>query len=86
MCDESCVFSKDDVLLDSQASVNVFSNKSLLHDIGTATREITLKGVETGTRGVSIKHEGDFETLGKVYFSEKTTANILSYAEQHHML
>ena len=40
----------------------------------------TLKGVELGTRGVSIRNEGDFETLGKVYYSANTTANILSYA------
>ena len=77
---EVALFTREDVLLDSQASVNVFSNGALLHDIGAAKRAITLKGVEQGTRGVSIRHEGDFETLGKVYFSEKTTANILSYA------
>ena len=60
--------------------MNVFSNKDLLHDVGVAKRTITLKGVEQGIRGVSIRDEGYFETLGKVYFSEKTTANILSYA------
>ena len=29
---------------------------------------------------MSIRNEGDFETLGKVYYSANTTANILSYA------
>ena len=77
---EIALFTREDVLLDSQASVNVFSNKNLLHDIGVAKKAITLKGVELGTRGVSIRDEGDFETLGKVYYSDKTTANILSYA------
>ena len=77
---EVALFTREDVLLDSQASVNVFSNKDLLHDVGVAKRTIALKGVEQGTRGVSIRDEGYFETLGKVYFSEKTTANILSYA------
>ena len=46
--------------------MNVFSNKDLLHDVGVAKRTIALKGVEQGTRGVSIRDEGYFETLGKV--------------------
>jgi Zinc knuckle len=59
---EVALFTREDVLLDSQASVNVFSNKDLLHDIGAAKQAITLKGVEQGTRGVSIRDEGDFES------------------------
>ena len=39
-----------------------------------------MKGVELGTRGVSIRNEGDVETLGKVYYSANTIANTLSYA------
>ena len=74
---ETALFTREDVLLDSQASVNVFSNENLLHDIGVAKKAITLKGVELGTRGVSIRNEGDFDTLGKVYYSANTTANIL---------
>ena len=41
------------------------SNENLLHDIRVAKKAITLKGVELGTIGVSIRNEGDFETLGK---------------------
>ena len=52
---EVALFTREDVLLDSQASVNVFSNKDLLHDVSVAKRTIALKGVEQGTRGVSIQ-------------------------------
>ena len=33
---ETALFTREDVLLDSQASVNIFSNENLLHDIGVA--------------------------------------------------
>lgn len=77
---EVAMFTSEDVLLDSQASVSVFRNKDLLSDVTTASKHITLNGVQSGASGIRITEEGEFRTLGKVYFSSKTAANILSYA------
>ena len=77
---ETALFTCEDVLLDSQASVSVFCNKSLLSDIRASSKQITLNGVQSGASGINICEEGNFRKLGKVYFSTKTAANILSYA------
>ena len=77
---EKVLFSQFDVLLDSQASVNVFCNRSLLKNVRESDRHIVLNGVQAGADGVTIKQEGDFDEVGKVYFSKGSTANILSYA------
>ena len=77
---ETVLFSRDDVLLDSQASVNVFCNPHLLSNVRKSDREVLLNGVQSGADGVRITKEGDFGDIGKVYFSTESTANILSYA------
>ena len=74
------LFSRFDVLLDSQASVNVFCNRNLLRNVRESDRHIVLNGVQAGADGVTIKQEGDFDDVGKVYFSKESTANILPYA------
>ena len=51
------LFTGEDVLLDSQASVSVFCNKNLLSDIGTASKQITLNGVQSGAAGINISEE-----------------------------
>ena len=77
---ELVLFSRDDVLLDSQASVNVFCNQQLLKNIRKSDRQVLLNGVQSGAKGVRITQEGDFGEVGKVYYSDQSTANILSYA------
>ena len=77
---EAILFSKDDVLLGSQASVNVFCNPRLLKNVRKSDRQVLLNGVQSGAAGVRITQEGDFDDVGKVYFSADATANILSYA------
>ena len=77
---EKILFSKDDVLLDSQASVNVFYNQLLLKNVRKSERQVLLNGVQSGASGVRINQEGDFKAVGRVYFSSEATANILSYA------
>ena len=77
---EAAMSTQEDDLLDSQASVNVFCNADLIRNIGVAEKDITLQGVDAGAKGIHISEEGDFRSLGKVYYSEKTAANILSYA------
>ena len=77
---ETVLFAKDDVLLDSQASVNVFCNRALLNNVRKSDRNVVLNGVQSGAAGVKITQEGDFNDVGKVYYSSEATANILSYA------
>ena len=77
---ESLLFSSHDVLFDSQASVNVYWNKDLLKSLQKSPNEVILNGVQANANGVVMIQEGDFEAVGKVYYSPESTANILSYA------
>ena len=77
---EMVLFSRDDVLLDSQASVNVFCNPLLLKNVRKSDRQVILNGVQSKADGVKITLEGDFDDVGKVYYSDESTANILSPA------
>ena len=74
------LFCINDVLLDSQASVKVFCNPLLLKNVRKSDRQVLLNGVQSSAAGVKITQEGDFNDVGKVYFSAEATANILSYA------
>ena len=49
-------------------------------DIGPSDKEITLQGVQSGASVIKINQEGDFRSLGKVYYTTKTATNILSLA------
>ena len=77
---EVALFSRSHILLDNQASVNVFCNPDLLTDIRKSKNGILLNGVQLEAEGVRVDLEGDFGEVGPVYFSEGATANILSFA------
>ena len=74
------LFSWGHVLLDNQASVNVFSNGDLLTDIRRSEHGILLNGVQADAPAVKVDYEGDYGEVGPVYFSRNATANILSFA------
>ena len=57
---ERILFSRDDVLLDSQASVNVFCNRELLDNVRQSETRVVLNGVQAKASGVAIDQEGDF--------------------------
>ena len=78
--DEVVLFTRNHVLLDNQASVNIFCNPSLLTDIRKSQHAILLNGVQSEVHGVRVDQEGDFGEIGPVYFSRGATANILSFA------
>ena len=77
---ETVLFTRNDVLLESQASVNVFCNRDLLSNIRESSKKVMLNGVQAKATGVAISQKGDFNEVGKCYFSKEATANILSYA------
>ena len=68
------------MLLDNQASVNIFCNPALLTDIRKSQNVILLKGVQSKAKGVRVEQEGNLCDIGPVYFSRGATANILSFA------
>lgn len=76
------MFSRDHILHDNQASVNIFSNAYLLTGIRNAANGIVLNGVQADARGVRVDMEGDrdFCDVGVVYYSDEASANILSMA------
>ena len=77
---ETVLFTRNDVLLDSQASVSVFCNRDLLSNVRESAKKVVLNVVQAKASGVTISQEGDFNEVGKCYFSKDATANILSYA------
>ena len=77
---KTVLFTDYDILLDNEASISIFRNKSLLSKIQNASEPITLKGVQRAAPGIRVSREGTFRELGQVYFSEKSSANILSFA------
>jgi hypothetical protein len=77
---EVVLFARSHVLLDNQASVNVFCNANLLTDIRRSEHGILLNGVQANAEAVRVDLEGDFGEVGPVYYSKRATANILSFA------
>ena len=77
---ETVLFSPSHVLLDNQASVNIFRNPDLLTNIRSADNGILLNGVQQSASGVRVDQIGDFNEVGPVYFSKEASANILSFA------
>ena len=78
---ERCLFTEFDVLLDNEASLNIFNNKDLLTRIRKAERSIKVSGIQTG-EGVIVDSEGDFGEFGTVFYSGDASANVLSFASQ----
>ena len=72
------LFARSHVLLDNQASVNVFCDANLLTNIRRSKHGILLNGVQA--QAVPIDLEGDFGEVGLVYYSQRATANIPSFA------
>lgn len=73
-------FTDFEVLLDNEASLNIFRSDGLVSNIRKSTSPVTLGGVQRGAKGVKISLEGDFEDIGTVYVSKDSAANIISFA------
>jgi hypothetical protein len=79
---EQGFFSEHDILLDNEASLNIFRSKKLLNGIRESKRKVLLGGIQSGASGVRGTQEGEFKDIGTVYFNELASANILSFASQ----
>ena len=78
--DEPVMFLQSHILLDNQASVSIFSNRDLLTNVKISDNQIVLNGVQSNAKGVRVDQEGQFNEINNAYYSEKATANILSFA------
>jgi len=65
------------ILCDSESTVDIFRNKSLLVNIRKTSKPIRLKGIEGQT--IEIEEEGDLLGYGPVYYHQQVTANVLSF-------
>ena len=73
-------FFEDEVLLDNEASASVFHNRNLLSNIVDACYPLIMRGVNKNAPSIMLGKVGDFREFGKVYYSEKSSANILSFS------
>ena len=64
----------------NQASVSIVSNRDPLTNVKRPENQIVLNGVQSDAKGVRVNEKGHFNEMGNVYYSEKATANILSFA------
>lgn len=78
---DAVMFSRFEVLLHNEASLNIFNNRELLTGIRKSLKPINVSGIQHGG-GVSVDQEGDFGELGRVCYSKLASANILSFASQ----
>ena len=78
---ERCMFTQYDVLLDNEASLNIFNNKSLLTRIRKSEHSIKVSGIQAGG-GVTVGSEEEFGEFGTVFHSGDASANVLSFTSQ----
>ena len=64
------------ILMDNQSTINIFLNLNLLTNIQKGN--VKMKVRSTGG-GSTTRLHGDFSNYGKVWFSKKGMANILSF-------
>jgi hypothetical protein len=64
------------ILCDSESTIDIFKNKSLLMNIRKTKKPIRLKGIKGKT--IEIEEEGDLLGYGPVYYHVQVTANVLS--------
>lgn len=74
---DSVQLEENDVLLDNEASISVFRDASLLHNI----RDATVPAEITGVGGaLMVNKVGDFGTFGEVYYDPRSIANIWCFS------
>jgi hypothetical protein len=76
------LFTKYEHLLDSQSSVDIVGHKELIENERKAEKVINMCGIQLGAAPVIVDTVGDFREFGTVYYSEHSSANILSFASQ----
>jgi hypothetical protein len=65
------------ILCDSESTVDIFKNQTMLVNIKTTMNPIRLKGIEGQT--MDITQEGTILGYGNVYYNPQVTVNVLSF-------
>jgi hypothetical protein len=71
-------FKRNEVLLDNQVDVSVLHH-SLLREIGPADSPVNINGI--GGLQLTVDEEGYLDELSRMYTSEETHTNILSFSK-----
>ena len=80
--EDRVLFTKYELLLDNQSSVDIVGNEELITNKCRANKPITMCSIQLGASPVIVDTIGDFDEFGSVYYSENSSANILSFASQ----
>jgi hypothetical protein len=65
------------ILCDSESTVDIYKNRSMLTDISKTKKPITIKGIDGNV--VVVSEEGTLLGYGRVYYHPQVTANVLSF-------
>ena len=68
------------MLLDNQATINIFNNIDLLTNVRKSKNTVLLHGVQANVDAIEVDLIGESNELGEVFYSDKASANILSFA------
>ena len=79
---ETVLFAGHILLLDSQSSASVVSERSLFREgtIRTTEKGIVLNGVDKDSPGIKVDMVGELGEIGLVYYCPTAAANIISFA------
>jgi hypothetical protein len=80
--EDRVLFTKYELLLDNQSSVDIVGNEDIITNKRRANKPITTSGIQLGASPAIVDTIGDFDEFGSVYYSENSSANILSFASQ----
>ena len=74
---ETCLFSRYDILLDNEASLNNFNDADLLTGLRKSEKQINVGDIQVGGE-VAVTQEGDFGELGRVSVGEHSIIRLTS--------
>lgn len=70
-----------EIIYDTGAQISIFNNKNYLTDLREASTPKQLEGVSINAEAILCNQEGDFKSLGTVYYSQSAATNIISASQ-----